>query len=100
MKGDMELAASGQRPGMVVAGGIVVNKGDLKLAEKIDRKQNVQLLVKDQSLVEDNLVRELLEDERGDLARRPTRAWRPLDPKMERRALSTMLMKKRLHNQC
>ena len=106
---DME-PPNGHRPGMIVVGRTVVNKGDLKAPEKVDRKLNVlesprllggfveHNLVRDQVLAEHNLVKELL-DETGDLARRPPRAWRPLDPKMER-ALSTMLMKKRLHNEC
>ena len=108
-KGNME-ASNDHRPGMVLVGQTVVNKGNLKAPEKVDRKLNVlgsprlfggfveHNLVKDQALVEHNLVKELL-DETGDLARRPPRAWRPLDPKMER-ALSTMLMKKRLNIEC
>ena len=108
-KGNME-APNDHRPGMIVVGRTVVNKGDLKAPEKVDRKLNVlesprllgslveHNLVKDQALVEHNLVKEVL-DETGDIARRPPRAWRPLDPKMER-ALSTMLMKKRLNIEC
>ena len=108
-RGIME-APNGHRPGMIVVGRTVVNKGDLKAPEKVDRKLSVlgsprllgslveHNLVKDQALVEHNLVKEVL-DETGDLARRPPRAWRPLDPKMER-ALSTMLMKKRLNIEC
>ena len=108
-RGIME-APDGHRPGMVGVGLTVVSKGDLKAPEKVDRKLNVlgsprllggfveHNLVRDQALAQHNVVKELL-DETGDLARRPPRAWRPLDPKMER-ALSTMLMKKRLHIEC
>ena len=73
----------------------MVNKGTMEDPQKVDRELNVlgspRIL---EGLVEHNLFRELLEEE-GEVKNRPGRAWRPLDPKMER-FLSNMMIKKRL----
>ena len=86
-----------------------INEGDMEAPQKVARKLNVlgppRLLeglveqnLASKGLVEQNLVRELLEDKGGEVIKGRPRAWRPLDPKMER-LLSTMMIKKRLH-QC
>merc|ERR1712110_1374015 len=79
------------------------NKGDMEAPQKVARKLNVlgpprlleglveQNLIS-KGLVEQNLARELLEEKGGEVIKRRPRAWRPIDPKMER-LLSTMMIK-------
>ena len=72
----------------------MVNKGNMEDPQKVDRELNVlgspRIL---EGLVEHDLFRELLEE--GEVKKRPPRAWRPLDPKVES-LLSNMMIKKRL----
>merc|ERR1712210_100555 len=77
----------------VLAGSPKVNKGDMEDPQKVDRNLGSSRSL--EGLVEHNLVKELLEEE-GEVIKRPPRAWRPLDPKMER-FFSTMMINKRLH---
>merc|ERR1712037_159592 len=80
----------------MLAGPTKVYKGDMEDPQKVGRNLGTPRSLESlEGLVEHNLVKELLEEE-GEVIKRPPRAWRPLDPKMER-FFSTMMINKRLH---
>ena len=73
--------------------------GSLEMPGLVDNKKQIKLGPQRllEGLVEDNLVRELLE-EKLDIARRPPRTVRPLDPQMGRSFLTRT--KRRAQDDC
>ena len=73
--------------------------GSLEMPGLVDNKKQIKLGSQRllEGLVEDNLVRELLE-EKLDIARRPPRTVRPLDPQMGRSFLTRT--KRRAQDEC
>ena len=73
--------------------------GSLEMPGLVDNKKQIKLGSQRllEGLVEDNLVRELLE-EKLDIARRPPRTVRPLDPQMGR--LFSSRTKRRAQDEC
>merc|ERR1712223_2041041 len=79
------MLGGGRRPEMMLVEPDSVKKdaGSLEMPGLVDNKKQIKLGSQRllEGLVEDNLVRELLE-EKLDIARRPPRTVRPLDPQM------------------
>ena len=73
--------------------------GSLEMPGLVDNKKQIKLGSQRllEGLVEDSLVRELLE-EKLDIARRPPRTVRPLDPQMGRSFLTRT--KRRAQDEC
>ena len=95
-----KILGGGQRPLMMLVEPDSMRKdvGSLELPG-LDNKKQIKLGSQRllEGLVEDNLVRELLE-EKLDIARRPPRTVRPLDPQMGRPFLTRA--KRRAQDEC
>ena len=95
-----KILGGGRRPEMMLVEPNSVKKdaGSLEMPG-LDNKKQIKLGSQRllEGLVEDNLVRELLE-EKLDIARRPPRTVRPLDPQMGRPFLTRT--KRRAQDEC
>ena len=95
-----KILGGGRRPEMMLVEPNSVKKdaGSLEMPG-VDNKKQIKLGSQRllEGLVEDNLVRELLE-EKLDIARRPPRTVRPLDPQMGRSFLTRA--KRRAQDEC
>ena len=95
------MLGGGRRPEMMLVepDSVKKNVGSLEMPGLVDSKRQIKLGSQRllEGLVEDNLVRELLE-EKLDIARRPPRTVRPLDPQMGRSFLTRT--KRRAQDEC
>ena len=95
-----KILGGGRRPEMMLVEPNSVKKdaGSLEMPG-LDNKKQIKLGSQRllEGLVEDNLVRELLE-EKLDIARRPPRTVRPVDPQMGRSFLTRT--KRRAQDEC
>ena len=96
-----KILGGGRRPEMMLVEPNSVQKdaGSLQMPGFVDNKKQIKLGSQRllEGLVEDNLVRELLE-EKLDIARRPPRTVRPLDRQMGRPFLTRA--KRRAQDEC